>query len=78
LASLKVFQHIVWIVFVYVYLVSTFLFVDSRKAMKQAEELRRAIQELEARKQAMVSIMLPRGNRMETKLPETEATGFQP
>jgi hypothetical protein len=37
-----------------------------RKAMRQAEELRRAIQELEARKQAMLAIMLPKVSSEET------------
>jgi DNA-binding NarL/FixJ family response regulator len=34
--------------------------------MRQAEELRRAIQELEARKQAMLAIMLPKVSSEET------------
>jgi hypothetical protein len=40
-----------------------------RKAMRQAEELRRAIQELEARKQAMLAIMLSQSGNVGAKLP---------
>jgi hypothetical protein len=44
--------------------------------MRQAEELRRAIQELEARKQAMLAIMLPQSGNVETKLPVDRLPSF--